>query len=250
MRRLLPALAVLALTAGPAFAQEEAPAPPAQKWSFDGIFGTYDRASLQRGFQIYKEVCSACHSMNLLSYRNLEEIGLSATQVKAIAASIQVPTLNSSGETVMRPALPSDTFKAPFASDEAAKAANDGAIPPDQSDLVKARAGGPDYVYAILTGYKPPPPGVKIAPGTYYNEYFPTHAIHMPPPLTAGRVTYADGTKATLPQEAHDVTTFLTWASHPNLELRKRTGVKVIIFLLFLTGMTYGVKRKVWSNVH
>ena len=250
MRRLLLAVALLALAAGPAFAQEEAPTPPAQKWSFDGIFGTYDRASLQRGFQIYKEVCSACHSMNLLSYRNLEEIGLSAAQVKAIAASIQVPTLNATGETVMRPALPSDHFKAPFANDEAAKAANDGAIPPDQSTLVKARAGGPDYVYAILTGYKPAPAGAKIAPGTYYNEYFPGHAIKMPPPLTANRVTYADGTKATLPQEAHDVTTFLTWASHPNLELRKRTGVKVIIFLLFLTGMTYGVKRKVWSDVH
>ena len=115
---------------------------------------------------------------------------------------------------------------------------------------MKARAGGPDYVYGILTGYKPAPPGVKIPTGTYYNEYFPGNAIHMPPPLTANRVTYTDGTKATLPQEAHDVTTFLTWASHPNLEERKRTGVKVVIFLLFLTGMTYGVKRKVWSNVH
>ncbi len=250
MRRLLLAGALLALAAGPAFAQEEAPTPPAQKWSFDGIFGTYDRASLQRGFLIYKDVCSACHSMNLLSYRNLEQIGLSAAQVKAVAASVQVPTLDASGQPTTRPALPSDQFKAPFPNDEAAKAANNGTIPPDQSDLVKARAGGPNYVYAILTGYKPTPPGVKIPTGTYYNEYFPGHAIHMPPPLTANRVTYTDGTKATLPQEAHDVTTFLTWASHPNLEERKRTGVKVVIFLLFLTGMTYGVKRKVWSNVH
>lgn len=249
MRSLLLGLALLALAGGPAFAQAEAPSPPSQKWSFGGLFGTYDRAALQRGFQIYKEVCSACHSMNYLSYHNLEGIGLTPEQVKAVAASVQVPGVNSSGETVMRPALPSDHFKAPFANDAAAKAANDGAIPPDQSLLVTAY-GGPNYVYAILTGYKNPPPGVKIPPGTYYNEYFPGHAIKMPQPLTANRVTYADGTKATLEQEAHDVTTFLTWASHPNLEERKKTGVKVMIFLLFLTGMSYGVKRKVWSDVH
>lgn len=249
MRRLVLAFGLLALAAGPALAQPAPPPLPNQHWSFGGIFGTYDRASLQRGFQIYKEVCSACHSINLLSYRNLEQIGLSAAQVQAIAASVQVPTLNSNGETVMRPALPSDRFKAPFPNSQAASAANNGAIPPDQSTLEKARAGGADYIYGILTGYKPTPKGVTIAPGTYYNEYFPGNAIHMPPPLVADRVTYADGTKATLPQEAHDIATFLTWASHPNLEERKKTGVKVVLFLLALTGMTYGVKRKVWSDV-
>ena len=260
MRRSLPALATaLAVGAGtllaasltPASAQEEAPTPPAQNWSFDGPFGTFDRASAQRGFQVYKEVCSNCHSMKLMSYRNLEGIGLDPAQVRAIAASVEVPGgTNDNGDPVQRPGLPSDTFRAPFPNDKAARAANNGALPPDQSDLLKAREGGANYIDAILTGYRDPPAGVKVPDGTYYNTYFPGHAIHMPPPLSDGQVTYADGTKATVDQMAHDVTTFLAYTSYPEMEQRKRLGVKMVIFLALMCGLTYALKRKVWANVH
>jgi len=240
------------LMSAPAFAQfTETPAPPAQNWSFNGPFGTFDRASAQRGFQVYQEVCSACHSMKLMHYRDLAGIGLREDQIKAIAASVQVPGgLDDSGQPIERAGLPADTFKSPFPNDKAAAAANGGAVPPDQSVLVSAREGGPDYIYAILTGYTEPPAGVKVADGLYYNKYFPGHQIHMPPPLTADRVTYADGTKATLDQEAHDVTTFLDYASNPEMEDRKQMGVKVVLFLALMTGLTYAVKRKVWADVH
>ncbi|MGI4975399.1 MAG: cytochrome c1 [Janthinobacterium lividum] len=234
-----------------AVAQENTPAPPSQNWGFDGAFGTFDRASLQRGFQVYKEVCSNCHSMKLMSYRNLEGIGLDAAQVRAIAASVQVPGgTDDSGAAVERNALPSDTFRSPFPNDKAARAANNGALPPDQSDLEKAREGGPNYIDAILTGYKDAPAGVTVPDGSYYNEYFPGHAIHMPPPLSDGQVTYADGTEASVAQMSRDVTTFLTYASHPEMEQRKRLGVKIVLFLAGMVGLTYAVKRKVWADVH
>jgi ubiquinol-cytochrome c reductase cytochrome c1 subunit len=258
MRRHLIALAAaigLAAATGlvsPAQAQfTEAPPLPHENWSFSGIFGTYDRASAQRGFQVYREVCSACHSMNQLYYRNLAGIGLSDDQIKAVAASVQVPGgLDDSGNPVERPGTPADHFRAPFPNDKAASAANNGAIPPDQSLLVNAREGGPDYIYALLNGYGDPPPGMTIAPGLYYNKYFPGGQIHMPPPLVDGRVTYTDGTKATVPQMAHDVTTFLTWAANPEMEQRKRIGVKIVLFLVFMTGITYAVKRSIWADVH
>jgi len=234
-----------------AVAQENTPAPPSRHWSFDGAFGTFDRASLQRGFQVYKEVCSNCHSMKLMSYRNLEGIGLDAAQVRAIAASVQVPGgTDDNGAAVERNALPSDAFRSPFPNDKAARAANNGALPPDQSDLEKAREGGANYIDAILTGYKDAPAGVTVPDGSYYNEYFPGHAIHMPPPLSDDQVTYADGTKATVAQMSHDVTTFLTYASHPEMEQRKRLGVKIVLFLAGMVGLTYAVKRKVWADVH
>ena len=254
MRRLAVAIAAFGLIlalAPAAVAQEESPTPPAQNWSFAGMFGTYDRASLQRGYQVYAEVCSNCHSMKQLSYRNLEQIGLTVDQVRAIASNIQVPGgTDSSGQPVMRPALPSDTFRSPFANDAAARAANNGALPPDQSVLEKAREGGADYIDAILTGYGEAPADMHMAAGMYYNRYFPGHQIAMPPPLSDGRVTYADGTTASVEQMARDVTTFLTWASHPNLEERKRMGVKVVLFLIFMTALAYAVKRKVWASVH
>ncbi len=234
-----------------AVAQESTPAPPSQDWSFGGAFGTFDRASLQRGFQVYKEVCSNCHSMKLMSYRNLEGIGLDAAQVRAIAASVQVPGgTDDSGAAVERNGLPSDVFRAPFPNDKAARAANNGALPPDQSDLEKAREGGSNYIDAILTGYKDAPAGVTVPDGSYYNEYFPGHAIHMPPPLSDGQVTYADGTQASVAQMSRDVTTFLTYASHPEMEQRKRLGVKIVLFLAGMVGLTYAVKRKVWADVH
>ena len=239
-----------ALLAGPALAQE-APSPPHQDWSFNGPFGTFDRAAAQRGFQVYQEVCAACHSMNLVHYRDLSGIGLSPEQIKAIAASVTVPGgVNDQGDPFTRPGLPSDRFKAPFPNDNAARAANNGALPPDQSVLEKAREGGADYIDAVLTGYADPPPDMKMSAGMNYNKYFPGHQIAMPQPLHDDQVTYADGTKATVAQMSHDVTTFLTWTANPEMEARKRMGVKMVIFLVLLTGLTYSVKRKIWSKVH
>jgi len=248
--RIAPVLVLLGALAlaAPALAQEEAPPHPG--WSFSGPFGTFDRAAAQRGFQVYKDVCANCHSLKEAYYRNLEGIGLSAEQVKAIAASIQVPAIGDDGQPTTRPALPSDHFRSPFANDLAARAALNGALPPDLSVIVNARAGGADYIYGVLTGYGEPPAGMKMGNGMYYNKYFPGHQIAMPPPLQADTVTYADGTKATLGQEAHDVVTFLSYIAEPHMEERKRTGVKVLIFLVMLTCVTYAVKRKVWADVH
>jgi ubiquinol-cytochrome c reductase cytochrome c1 subunit len=229
----------------------ETPAAPERHWSFQGIFGTYDRAALARGFQVYKEICSACHSMNLMHYRNLQDIGFSADQVKQIAASVQVTDgPNDAGDMFERPGRPSDTFKPPFPNENAARAANNGALPPDLSLIVKARAGGPDHVYDIMTGFGDPPADMKMAQGMYYNKYFPGHQIAMPPPLSDGAVTYPDGTKATVDQMASDVSNFLAWASEPKLEERHYVGVKSVLFLIVLTVLLYGVKRKIWAAVH
>ncbi len=242
--------ALLALGAAAAQAQE---APPllTQQWSFDGPFGTYDRAAAQRGLQVYEEVCSRCHSLNLLHYGDLAGLGYTEEQVKAIAAQKQVTDgPNDQGEMYQRPGRPSDKFVAPFPNEKAARAALNGALPPDLSLIIKAREGGANYVYSILNGYKEPPPGFKLSDNMQYNEYFPGHQIAMPPPLAGNDVTYADGTKATLQQEAHDVATFLTWASEPTMEERKRTGAKVIIFLAVMTIALYGAKRRIWADVH
>ncbi|MDE2333194.1 MAG: cytochrome c1 [Rhodospirillales bacterium] len=233
----------------PRSAQAQETALPHVNWSFEGPFGTYDRAAAQRGYQVYKEVCSACHSMQYVHFRDLAGIGLSPAQIKALAASVDVPTIKADGSAGTRPGLPSDAFPSPFPNPEAAAAANNGAIPPDQSQLLDARAGGADYIYAILTGYVKPPVGMHIAPGLYYNKYFPGHLIHMPQPLQADQVTYADGTKATIDQEAKDVTTFLAFVSNPEMEARKRMGVHIVLFLALLVGVTYAAKRKVWADV-
>ena len=237
---------------GIARAQEEAPTPPHQQWSFEGVFGTYDRAELQRGFQVYKEVCSVCHPVKHLYYRDLEELGYSEDQVKGIAAQAQVTDgPNDQGEMFQRPARPSDPIPGPFPNDQAARAANNGALPPDLSLITKAREGGPDYVYAILTGFKDPPAGMKLNPNMYYDEYFAGHQIAMPPPLAqADQVKYADGTAATVPQMAHDVVSFLSWAAEPNLDERHRMGFKVILFLVIAIGIFYAAKRKIWARVH
>jgi ubiquinol-cytochrome c reductase cytochrome c1 subunit len=252
--------AVAALSLGLSFSAraEEEPSLPKQDWSFYGVFGTFDRAAAQRGFQVYKDVCSACHSMHLLFYRDLGGggatdggIGISEDEVKAIAAEVQVTDgPNDQGDMFQRPGRPSDRFVSPFPNEQAARSSNNGALPPDLSLIVKARKGGPDYVYGILTGFKDAPAGFTVNPGMYYNETFAGHQIAMPPPLSDGAVTYADGTNATVPQMAHDVVTFLAWAANPELESRHRVGVKVVIFLLILTGLLYAVKRKVWSDVH
>jgi ubiquinol-cytochrome c reductase cytochrome c1 subunit len=250
--------AIAAFSAGwAALAAEDEPVLPSRHWDFQGPFGTYDRAAAQRGFQIYKDVCSACHSLNMLYYRNLTELGLTEDQVKGIAAEIQVPDIGDDGQPIDRPARPSDHFKKPFPNELAAAAANNGKAPPDLSVIVKAREGGADYIHALLTGYVPfdklTPEQIKAASVTKddnYNKYFPGHRIAMPPPLADDKVQYADGTKATLEQEVSDAVEFLAWASEPHLEDRNRTGVRVILFLLAMAGLMYALKRQVWADKH
>ena len=250
MRKLALAFGAAALLGlGTATAADE-PNLPSEHWSFDGIFGTYDRAELQRGFQVYKEVCSVCHALKELYYRDLEAIGFSAEEVKALAAQAQVNDLNEQGETIQRPGRPSDPIARPFPNDLAARAANNGALPPDLALITKAREGGPDYIFALLNGYAPPPADIKMGDGMNYNLYFPGHQIAMPPPLVDGSVTFADNTPSTVKQEAHDIVAFLSWAAEPTLETRKKTGLKVMIFLLICAGVFYAVKRKIWAELH
>ena len=222
-------------------------------WSFKGLTGTFDRASLQRGFQVYKEVCASCHSMQYLSYRNLGEPGgpeFSEQEVKAIAASFEIEDgPDSQGEMFTRPGKPSDKFKSPYPNVQAATAANGGAYPPDMSVLVKARKGGANYIYSVLVGYEDPPQGVTLDDGVYYNKYMAGNKIKMPNNLMDGLVEYADGTESTVDQMAKDVTTFLAWAAEPELEERHKTGVKVIIYLVLLTTLVYLSMKKIWSRV-
>ena len=222
-------------------------------WTFKGLTGKFDRASLQRGFQVYKEVCSSCHSMQYLSYRNLGEPGgpeFSAVEVKAIAASVEIEDgPDSQGEMFTRPGRPSDKFKSPYPNVNASIAANGGAYPPDMSVLVKARPGGSDYIYSVLVGYEDPPPGTVLDDGVYYNKYIIGNKIKMSAPLSEGIVEYSDGTEATVDQMAKDVTTFLSWAAEPELEERHRTGVKVIIYLVLLTILVYLSMKKIWSRI-
>jgi ubiquinol-cytochrome c reductase cytochrome c1 subunit len=241
--------AALASGSGTAVAADDG--LPHERWSFDGPFGTYDRASLQRGLQIYTQVCSACHPVTYLRFRDLTQIGYSEDEVKAFAAAVQVTDgPNDQGKMYQRPGRPSDPFPAPFPNDQAARAANNGALPPDHSLIIKARADGPDYVYALLNGYAAAPADFHLASGMYYNQYFPGHSIAMPPPLSPNAVTFADGTPATVPQMAHDIVTFLTWASEPNLEARHQAGFKVFVFLIVSAGVFYAAKRKIWSRLH
>ncbi len=254
MRTLRPTLAGAALLAtvmlaAPARAAEGEAALPQVNWSFSGLFGTIDRAAAQRGFQVYDTVCSNCHSLKEAYYRDLAGIGLSEEQIKAIAASKTVPDIDNNGQPTDRPALPSDHFRSPFPNDLAARAANNGGLPPDLSVITKARDGGADYVYAILTGYADPPAGFHMMAGLNYNKYFNGNQIAMIQPLRDDTVTYTDGTKPTLDQEARDVVTFLTYIANPELEQRHRMGVKVVLFLVFLTGLSYSVKRKLWAGV-
>ncbi len=266
MKALPLALASLLALAGAARADAAdpgAPLPPkAETWSFEGPFGTFDRAALQRGFQVYKEVCSACHSLNRIAFHTLADDGgpgFSVAQAKAIAAAYKIPadpndkgeTVDSSGERLTRPGIPADHFPPPFANEEAARASNGGALPPDLSIIVKAREGGPRYVYSILTGFgQKPPAGFKVLANKYYNPYFAGRNISMPPPLTEGTVTFSDGTTASVDQEAHDVVTFLTWAAEPKLEERKRLGFGVMIFMLVLSGLLFLSYRRVWKDAH
>ncbi|GEO83944.1 MULTISPECIES: cytochrome c1 [Alphaproteobacteria] len=238
------------------------------EWSFAGPFGKYDKGQLQRGLKVYKEVCSACHSMNLVSFRTLGDLGYSEDQIKAFAAEYEVEDgPNADGEMFTRKAVPSDHFPSPFPNTAAAAAANGGAAPPDMSLLAKARGiergfptfifdiftqyqeGGPDYIYSLLTGYTEAPEGVEVAEGTNFNPYFAgAAALKMAPPIADDQVTYDDGTPQTLDQYAKDVAAFLMWAAEPHLEERKRTGFMVMVFLAIFTALIYLTKKSVYAN--
>tara|TARA_B100001093_G_scaffold502832_1_gene556331 strand:+ start:346 stop:1131 length:786 start_codon:yes stop_codon:yes gene_type:complete len=222
-------------------------------WSFKGLTGKFDRASLQRGFQVYKEVCSSCHSMQYLSYRNLGEPGgpeFSLEEVKAIARSVEIEDgPDSQGEMFTRPGRPSDKFKSPYPNINASIAANGGAYPPDMSVLVKARPGGSNYIYSVLLGYEDPPANMILDDGVYYNKYMIGKKIKMSSPLMEGIVEYSDGTNPSVENMAKDVTTFLTWAAEPELETRHKTGIKVLIYLILLSILVYLSMKRVWSRV-
>ena len=275
MKRTILILALaggLGAAAAPAIAQEhDTPVPPKLKWSFAGPFGKYDQAQLQRGFKIYKEVCAACHSLQMLAFRNLADTGgpgFSEEQAAAVAAEYKIKDLDDKGEPVERTGRLADSFPSSFANELAAKAANGGVAPPDMSTLAKARTyergfpwfvfdaitqyqeQGSDYIAALLKGYEEPPKGFQLPSGGHYNRYFPGHNIAMPPPLQANQVTYDDGAPQTMDQYSKDISAFLMWAAEPHLVARKRMGFQVMIFLIVLAGLMYFTKKKVWSAAH
>ena len=238
-------------------------APKHVEFASDGPFGKYDRQQLQRGFQVYKEVCAACHGLNLVAFRNLQEIGYSEAEVKAIADQwqIEVPTINpETGEATTRKATPADRFPDPYANETAGRAANNNAYPPDLSLMTKARHHGSAYVYSLLTGYRDPntyrnekgealPAELRPGQNLHFNPYFPNLNLAMPAPITAdGQVSYADGTNPTVDQMSKDVSAFLTWTAEPKLENRHRTGVAVLIFLIIATVLGYFAYRNVWAD--
>jgi ubiquinol-cytochrome c reductase cytochrome c1 subunit len=222
-------------------------------WSFKGLFGKFDRGSLQRGYQVYTEVCSSCHSMKYMSYRNLAEKGgpeFTEAQAKAIAASFEIKDgPNADGEMFTRPGKLSDKFVMPYENVKAAQAANGGAYPPDMSVLVKARGGGVNYIYSLLQGYEDPPAEIILDEGVHYNKYMYGNKIKMSNPLSDGLIEYADGTEATVEQMSKDVTTFLMWTAEPHLEARHQMGFKAIVYLIILTILVYFSMKRIWSRV-
>ena len=221
-----------------------------QNWPFNGIFGRFDKASLQRGFKVYSEVCAACHGIRHISYRDLEGIGYSPDEIKVIAAEYEITDgPNDEGDMFTRDAKMSDKFVEPYENETIARLSNNGSYPPDLSLIVKARAGGADYIYSLLNGYKDFPENFEASEGMYYNEFYPGYQIAMPSPIMDEIVEFDDGTEATHLQIARDVTSFLAWTAEPELEVRKSLGVKTIFFLVLLTIMLLGVKRKVWKHL-
>ena len=262
--------------AGPALAAGHPLEPKDVHWSFEGPFGKFDKAQLQRGYKVYREVCSACHAMEQMYFRNLGQKGgpfydpkypnpNDNPYVKSLAKDIQVADIDAdTGDVIQRPAGPADKFPHPFPNEPAARASNGGALPPDLSVITKAREGGPAYIYSILTGYQNPPPGLTLTPAQHYNPYFPGDltsswhgtgkvppggAIGMPPPLAPGKVTFDDGKPSTIAQQGKDVVAFLSWASEPKMEERKQFGLGAMIYLLIFCGLLYASYRKIWKNV-
>lgn len=226
--------------------------PAAQDWSFEGPFGHYDRAALQRGLQVYLEVCSGCHGLKHVAYRDLADLGYNEDEIKAIAAQFEVTDgPDDAGDMFERPARPSDRFVSPFANEQQARASNGGALPPDLSLQAKAHLAGANYLYALLSGYEEAPADVKMNEGMQYNPYFIGSQIAMPAPLFDGGVTYGEGQpEATIKQMAWDVSNFLQWAAEPKMEIRKRIGWKVVLFVGILALLLYAAKRKMWSGLH
>lgn len=268
----------LALVGGSAMAATTQEEPREVHWSFQGPFGKFDQAQLQRGYKVYREVCSACHSMNLMSFRNLGQKGgpffdekyaknpNDNPYVKSIAKDYQIDDIDSeTGDVIKRPGGSADRFPNPFPNEPAARASNGGALPPDLSDMAKAREGGPAYIYSILTGYHAAPAGLEVPAGKFYNPYMPGDLsgfwkgdpkdvpkggfIAMPPPLAADKVSFDDGTKSTLEQQAKDVSAFLAWAAEPKMEERKSFGLAAMIYLLIFSGLLYVSYRRIWKNV-
>jgi ubiquinol-cytochrome c reductase cytochrome c1 subunit len=243
---------ITSLSLNHAFAAGDAPIPPKQDWSFNGIFGTFDIPAAQRGLQVYTEVCASCHSLNLVSFRHLSDLGFSEQEIKAYAAEFTViDGPNNDGEMFERAALPSDFFVPPFANEQAARSANNNAYPKDLSLATKDSVYGADYVYALISnGYiDPPEDHPPLDDGMYYNQWMAGNAIAMPPPLGDDLVEYSDGTEATIQQMAYDVVNFLAWTSEPEMERRKRLGLRVMIVLSFMTLVSFLVYRRVWKNV-
>jgi ubiquinol-cytochrome c reductase cytochrome c1 subunit len=267
----------LALIGGPALANGGAEEPRHVEFSFEGPFGKFDQAQLQRGYKVYREVCAACHSMNLMYFRNLGQKGgpfykpeyrnpNDNPYVKAIATEYQVNDIDSeTGDVIQRPGTPADRFPAPFPNEPAARASNGGALPPDLSVMAKARHHGPQYIYSLLSGYKDPPPGLKVGTNQHYNPYMAgdltaawsgSHEtvpkggfVAMPPPLAPDKVTFDDGTKSTVDQQAKDVSAFIAWASEPKMEERKQFGLAAMGYLLIFAGLLYASYRRIWRNV-
>lgn len=242
-------LATVALNGAVAAESGKPEEPKKLEWAFEGAAGHLDKQAAQRGFQIYKQVCSACHSMNLVSYRSLSKLGFEEGEIKAIAAEKQVEDYDEKGERVQRKALASDHFVPPYPNEEASRAANNGAYPPDLSLIIKAREDGPNYVYSLLTGFTNPPAGVEAISGKYYNPYFPNHWLSMAPPLSDGIVEYQDGSKPSIDQMARDVVVFLQWAAEPETGERHLMGIKVLVFLAVMSVFFLIAKRRVWKNV-
>ena len=221
-----------------------------QNWSFEGIFGRYDNSTLQRGLQIYQEVCSACHGMKRLRFRELRDLGFTDGQIKKYAETFEIlDGPNELGEMFLRPGEPSDTFVSPYKNKEEAKASFGGSYPPDLSLLTKAIKNGPDYIYSLLTGYEDPPKEFKLTDGLYYNPYYDGKVIAMPPPLYDNAIEYIDGTNASLDQLSYDIVHFLNWAAEPKLQQRKSLGLKVLLFLIILTLLLYVTMKEIWSRI-
>ena len=249
MKKLFLVLFLVAF-AGAANAAGGGKTPKTVDWPFDGIWGKVDKTSAQRGFQVYREVCAACHGLKRISFRQLAALGFSEAEIKVLAAEYSITDgPDADGEMFDRPGKPSDNIPSPYANENQSRASNNGAYPPDLSLIVKARPNGANYLFSLLTGYETPPADVKLREGLYYNPYMPGKKIAMAPPMADGQVEYIDGTDASLQQMSKDVTNFLQWAAEPEMEQRKRMGIKVMIFLFFMTFFFYIAKKRIWSRI-
>ena len=245
------AVLMLGVLSSPAWAAGGNVTLNTREWSFSGPFGTFDKAAMQRGFQVYNEVCAGCHSMKLIAFRNFADLGYNDAEIKALAAQYEVQDgPNDDGEMFMRPAIPADRMPAPYANDNAARAGNNGALPPDLSLIAKARPNGPNYLYSLLSSYGDAPNGKEVPDGMYYNAAYPGHLIAMPQPLYGDDVEFSDGAATSIEAVSADLTQFLMWAAEPKMEVRKRIGVAAVFFLSIFVILSYLAKRRIWADVH